>query len=97
MAEAAQDFVELFARLVAYDSTSSKSNKPIADFVADYLQQAGCTIQTHAYDNGTKLNVIARRGSTGEEAAVAMLRERLGLEPFDLMDDAVKAAVEAAR
>ncbi len=34
---------------------------------------------------------------TGEEAAVAMLRERLGLEPFDLMDDAVKAAVEAAR
>ena len=34
---------------------------------------------------------------TGEEEAVAMLRERLGLEPFDLMDDAVKAAVEAAR
>ncbi len=34
---------------------------------------------------------------TGEEAAVAMLRERLGMEPFDLMDDAVKAAVEAAR
>jgi succinyl-CoA synthetase beta subunit len=34
---------------------------------------------------------------TGEEAAVAMLRARLGLEPFDLMDDAVKAAVEAAR
>ncbi len=34
---------------------------------------------------------------TGEEEAVAMLRERLGMEPFDLMDDAVKAAVEAAR
>jgi succinyl-CoA synthetase beta subunit len=34
---------------------------------------------------------------TGEEEAVAMLRERLDLEPFDLMDDAVKAAVEAAR
>ncbi len=34
---------------------------------------------------------------TGEEAAVAMLRERLGLEPFERMDDAVKAAVEAAR
>jgi len=34
---------------------------------------------------------------TGEEEAVAMLRKRLGLEPFDLMDDAVKAAVEAAR
>ena len=34
---------------------------------------------------------------TGEEEAVALVRERLGLEPFDLMDDAVKAAVEAAR
>ena len=33
---------------------------------------------------------------TGEEEAVAMLRERLGIEPFDLMDDAVKAAVDAA-
>jgi succinyl-CoA synthetase beta subunit len=34
---------------------------------------------------------------TGEEEAIAMLRARLGLEPFDLMDDAVKAAVEAAK
>jgi succinyl-CoA synthetase beta subunit len=33
---------------------------------------------------------------TGEDAAVALVRERLGLEPFDLMDDAVRAAVEAA-
>jgi succinyl-CoA synthetase beta subunit len=34
---------------------------------------------------------------TGDEEAIAMLRARLGLEPFDLMDDAVKAAVEAAQ
>jgi succinyl-CoA synthetase beta subunit len=34
---------------------------------------------------------------TGENEAVAMVRARLGLEPFDLMDDAVRAAVEAAR
>ena len=34
---------------------------------------------------------------TGEDEAIAMVRERLGLEPFDLMDDAVKAAVEAAK
>ncbi len=33
---------------------------------------------------------------TGDEEAIAMLRARLGLEPFDLMDDAVKAAVAAA-
>jgi succinyl-CoA synthetase beta subunit len=33
---------------------------------------------------------------TGDEEAVALLKERLGMEPFDHMDDAVKAAVEAA-
>ncbi len=34
---------------------------------------------------------------TGEDEAIRMLRERLGLEPFDALDDAVEAAVEAAR
>ena len=34
---------------------------------------------------------------TGEDEAVALVREELGIEPFDLMDDAVKAAVEAAK
>ena len=34
---------------------------------------------------------------TGEDEAIAMVRDRLGLEPYDLMDDAVQAAVEAAR
>jgi succinyl-CoA synthetase beta subunit len=34
---------------------------------------------------------------TGEDEAVRIVRERLGLEPYDLMEDAVKAAIEAAR
>ena len=34
---------------------------------------------------------------TGDVEAVALLKERLGMEPFDHMDDAVKAAVEAAK
>jgi len=33
---------------------------------------------------------------TGEDEAVKLVRERLGIEPYDLMEDAVKAAVEAA-
>jgi succinyl-CoA synthetase beta subunit len=33
---------------------------------------------------------------TGEEDAVRLVGERLGVEPYDLMDDAVRAAVEAA-
>jgi succinyl-CoA synthetase beta subunit len=34
---------------------------------------------------------------TGEDEAIAMVRDRLGIEPYDLMDDAVKAAVAAAK
>lgn len=34
---------------------------------------------------------------TGEDEAIAMVKEKLGIEPFDLMDDAVRAAVEAAK
>lgn len=33
---------------------------------------------------------------TGEDEAIALVRNRLGLEPYDLMDDAVRAAVAAA-
>jgi succinyl-CoA synthetase beta subunit len=34
---------------------------------------------------------------TGEARAVQLVKERLGVEPYDLMDDAVKAAIAAAR
>jgi succinyl-CoA synthetase beta subunit len=34
---------------------------------------------------------------TGDEEAIALLKARLGMEPYDHMDDAVKAAVEAAK
>lgn len=34
---------------------------------------------------------------TGEDEAVRLVREGLGVEPYDLMEDAVQAAVEAAR
>jgi succinyl-CoA synthetase beta subunit len=34
---------------------------------------------------------------TGEEEAIALIRSRLGLDPYDRMEDAVQAAVRAAR
>jgi len=33
---------------------------------------------------------------TGEDEAVALVRQRLGVQPYDIMEDAVRAAVEAA-
>ena len=44
-----------------------------------------------------KIPIFFTIHGTGEDEAVAMVKERLGITPFDLMDDAVKAAVEAAR
>jgi succinyl-CoA synthetase beta subunit len=34
---------------------------------------------------------------TGEDEAVKLVRERLNIEPYDFMEDAVQAAVDAAR
>lgn len=43
-----------------------------------------------------KVPVFFSIHGTGEDEAVALVRERLGVEPFDRMEDAVRAAVEAA-
>jgi succinyl-CoA synthetase beta subunit len=44
-----------------------------------------------------KLPVFFSIHGTGEDEAIRLVKQRLGFEPFDLMDDAIKAAVEAAR
>ena len=44
-----------------------------------------------------KIPVFFSIHGTGEDAAVKLVRERLGIEPYDFMEDAVQAAVEAAR
>src|SRR5271155_4631901 len=44
-----------------------------------------------------KIPVFFSIHGTGEDAAVQLVRDELGIEPYDFMEDAVKAAVEAAR
>jgi succinyl-CoA synthetase beta subunit len=34
---------------------------------------------------------------TGEKEAVALVRNELGIEPYDFMEDAIRAAVKAAQ
>ena len=62
---------------------------------------ARCDVMTEGLLNGwaqiePDVPVFFTIHGTGEDEAIAMVRERLGIEPFDIMDDAVKAAVEAA-
>ena len=53
---------DLLARLIGFDSTSRNSNRPIADFVCDYLDLPGLTVARQASPDNEKLNVIVRVG-----------------------------------
>lgn len=65
---------ELLRRLVAFDTTSSQSNVPIADFICDYLDRPGVTIERLASVDGRKINLILRVGpqSVGERAGLIL-------------------------
>jgi acetylornithine deacetylase len=52
----------LLARLVAFDTTSHKSNREIADFLCDYLDRPGVRITRHPTADGAKLNLIVAAG-----------------------------------
>jgi len=53
---------DLLARLVGFDSTSSRSNLPIADFVCNYLDRSGVRVERQPGPDDTKVNVIAFAG-----------------------------------
>ena len=60
---------ELLARLVAFDSTSDKSNLPIVDFICDYLDDPRITLVRQLAPAGDKANVIVRVGGEANPAS----------------------------
>jgi acetylornithine deacetylase len=52
----------LLARLVAFDTTSHKSNRENAEFISDYLDRPGVRITRHPTADGAKLNLIVAAG-----------------------------------
>ena len=52
----------LLARLVAFDTTSHRSNREMADFIAGYLDRPGVRITRHVTPDGAKLNLIVAAG-----------------------------------
>lgn len=58
--------IELLSRLVAFDTTSHKSNIPLIDFVEDYLLQHGVTSQRVPTPDGMKASLFATIGPQGE-------------------------------
>jgi acetylornithine deacetylase len=62
---------ELFAELIGFDTTSSNSNRPLIDRVADRLDRPGIQVDVVA-DNG-KASLIAKRGPTRDDRAGLVL------------------------
>ncbi len=75
----------LLERLVAFPSVSRDSSIPIADFVADYAEQAGCDVYRQVYEDGRKANLLIRRGPARSGAGL-LLSGHLDVVPADEPD-----------
>lgn len=57
--------LDILSRLVAFDTTSAKSNLPLIAWIGDYLQGLGFRIEQVSSDDGTKANLMASIGPEG--------------------------------
>jgi acetylornithine deacetylase len=58
---------DLLARLVAFDSTSSESNLPLADFLCEYLDRPGVRIERQPAPVEPKVNLVVTVGPELDE------------------------------
>lgn len=54
--------IEILAKLISFDTTSSRSNLPLIDYVEDYLRGCGIECSRIRNSDGTKANLLARIG-----------------------------------
>ena len=62
--------IEMLAKLVSFDTTSSKSNLPLIDFVADYLTAHGVAYERVFNDDRSKANLYVRLGPQADGGVV---------------------------
>ncbi len=74
----------LLARLVAFDTTSHKSNREIADFICGYLDRPGVRITRHPTADGAKLNLIVAAGpEDGDRGRGLVLSGHMDVVPVE--------------
>jgi acetylornithine deacetylase len=73
--------IELLERLVSFDSTSCNSNLPMADFLCDYLDGPEVTITRNSSADGTKTNLVVRRGAVNPDRAGLILSGHMDVVP----------------
>lgn len=83
---------DLLARLIAFDSVSSRSNAGIADFLSAYLGEAGCRVERMPYERAgiERVNLLAACGpelAGGPQAGAGLiLSGHLDVVPAEELD-----------
>jgi acetylornithine deacetylase len=85
----------LLARLVGFDTTSRESNRPLADFICDYLDRPGVRIARNPSADGRKANLLIQIGPEGSRGVTlsghmdVVQSEEAGWrsDPFTLAED----------
>lgn len=79
---------DLLARLIAFNSVSSRSNADIADFLARYLRDAGCHVERTAYERagGERVNLLVWCGDRTDAGDGLILSGHLDVVPADEPD-----------
>jgi acetylornithine deacetylase len=71
----------LLARLVAFDSTSHRSNLDLADFIAGYADRPGVRIARNLSADGLKTNLVVAAGPEDRSRAGLMLSGHMDVVP----------------
>lgn len=90
-----QNVVDLLTELVAFDTTSDRSNLPLIAFVEDYLDRHGVTARRVPDASGEKANLYATIGPadragvmlSGHTDTVPVTGQAWSVEPFELTAD----------
>ena len=71
----------LLARLVAFDSTSHRSNLALAEFMAEYVDRPGARIARNPSADGTKVNLVLTAGPDDHSRRGLMLCGHMDVVP----------------
>ncbi len=85
---------EMLARLISFDTVSAHANKPMIDFMADYLAGHGIATNIAPNDEGTKADIIATIGPmaaggivlSGHTDVVPVEGQAWTSDPFEMVE-----------
>src|SRR5699024_6620948 len=76
----------LLARLVGFDTTSSLSNLPLVDFLADYLDRPGVRINRNPSADDSKTNLLVTLGPETDGREGLVLSGHMDVVPAEETD-----------